>query len=280
MRPSKSITALISIFAIYFLFGCKTNYPLIRMHNIGDPDWYEADINSLIISGNSDQLCIVAKTLSYSTASAGQKFYAYRLASIAYEKDPKNQNAVLALARSAFILADSENDENLKLEFVKKGVDAVDTSSPESKDPELNYYYALNLGIIVQDKGLFGLGKLPKILNALKIASEKPEIDIGGPLRVLGMLYLKAPAWPQGIGDLDKALELLEKVSTEYPAHPQNHLFYAYALREDGDNARALEALVKAKNMAVPEIWGNYFSQKWLAEIEKLQSKVSKDLAE
>jgi len=46
------------------------------------------------------------------------------------------------------------------------------------------------------------------------------------------MLYLKAPAWPNGIGDGDKALELLNKAVDKYPEHPLNHLFLAQALWE------------------------------------------------
>ena len=47
-----------------------------------------------------------------------------------------------------------------------------------------------------------------------------------GPLRIL-TLYLKAPAWPKGVGDHDKALELLEKAAKTHSGHPLNHLFYA-----------------------------------------------------
>ncbi len=64
-----------------------------------------------------------------------------------------------------------------------------------------------------------------------------PDIDDGGSLRILGALYLKAPAWPNGIGDPDKALELLEMAIKKYPEHPLNHLFYAQVLWEDNDKA-------------------------------------------
>ena len=85
------------------------------------------------------------------------------------------------------------------------------------ESPEACYYFAVNQGIILYTKGLFGLNKLPEIFEALKIAQKNEAIDLGGPLRVLGMMYLKAPAWPSGIGDLDKSLELLEKASKKYP---------------------------------------------------------------
>jgi tetratricopeptide (TPR) repeat protein len=64
-----------------------------------------------------------------------------------------------------------------------------------------------------------------------------PDIDSGGPLRLLGALYLKAPAWPDGIGDIDKALTLLEQAVKKHPEHPLNRLFYAQALWSTDDDA-------------------------------------------
>jgi hypothetical protein len=50
----------------------------------------------------------------------------------------------------------------------------------------------------VQVKGLTAIGRLSELVSLLKTASAKPEIDQGGPLRVLGLLYVRAPAWPVG----------------------------------------------------------------------------------
>jgi hypothetical protein len=63
-----------------------------------------------------------------------------------------------------------------------------------------------------------------------------PEIDDGGPLRLLGILYLKAPPWPTGFGG-EKALELLREAVEKHPAHPLNHLFYAEVLWEADESS-------------------------------------------
>ena len=129
---------------------------------------------------------------------------------------------------------------------------------------------------MLKTKGLFALGRLPKLQQTLKAAVEKPEQDMGGPLRVLGMLYLSAPEWLQGIGDLEKALDLLSQASSKYPAQPQNHIFYAKALIEDDDFENAAIALHKAEKMTVEEIWGTYYFKKWSDEIKELQKKTQK----
>jgi len=88
-------------------------------------------------------------------------------------------------------------------------------------------------------------------------------------------MYLKAPAWPTVIGDLDKSLELLEKASKKYPSHPQNFIFYAQALIEDGNKSKAHANLETAYKLATPEIWGMYYSKKWRTEIDELKKKTS-----
>ncbi|TFH41213.1 MAG: hypothetical protein E4G96_05960, partial [Chrysiogenales bacterium] len=101
-------------------------------------------------------------------------------------------------------------------------------------------------------------------------------LDYGGPLRVLGMLYIKAPAWPSGIGDLDKALDLLRRATEKYPSHPLNYMFYGDALLQDDDKEKALENLETAYRLAVPEIWGLPYSTIWRREIDALKSKASR----
>ena len=104
----------------------------------------------------------------------------------------------------------------------------------------VHYFIAMNMGIAVRHEVVLAIRNLGRIEDELKRATElDPETDDGGPPRVLGMLYFKAPSWPQGIGDPDKALELLAEVSREHPEHPLNALFYAQVLWDvQGDEAK------------------------------------------
>jgi hypothetical protein len=104
-----------------------------------------------------------------------------------------------------------------------------------------------------------------------------PNLDDGGPLRLLGALYLKAPAWPNGVGDRDKALELLEKAVKEHPGHPLNHLFYAQALWDEDDETKLTQ--VKAEFTLGEKLldegnWG-YSKASWKKEFDDFQQELT-----
>ncbi|OHD69198.1 MAG: hypothetical protein A2W19_06320 [Spirochaetes bacterium RBG_16_49_21] len=272
----------VSIFVILLISGCSFQKRLVGGAEVvqaageAQPDWFGADIKLLPISNNTDAMAEIAAALSVRSAPLGQKVYAMRLALYANSLDKKNKHAAIVLARAAFLLADSTEDEEAMKKIAEIGVTAARTAGVNENNPEACYYFALNQGLLVRSKGLFALNKLPDILNALKISQKKDTIDHAGPLRVLGILYLKAPAWPSGIGDLDKALELLEEAVKKEPAYPQNFMFYAEALIEDDSREKALQNLEIAYQLAVPEIWGVYYSKKWRDEIEALRQKINK----
>jgi len=274
MRRSRNILAAISVLAL-ILTACGKSAAPIRVYSGLGPNWYNADLSTLPFADDPGAMAEVALILSQRNAVEGQKYYAFKLAEMAFARSDERRIA-LAYSRAAYLLAEIEPDEDRMVEIAEKGLAAAEKAGTANKDPEANFYYALNLGLVLKTKGLFALGRLPKLQETLKIAMEKPEQDMGGPLRVLGMLYLSAPEWPQGIGDLEKSLELLEQASTNYPAHPQNHIFYAKALIEDDDPESASAVLQKAEKSAVEEIWGTYYFRQWNEEIKALQRKIQK----
>jgi tetratricopeptide (TPR) repeat protein len=271
-----------SFFTLLFFTGCTIHQELVKTaaaQTTGGEiniDWYGADVSLLPIANNSSALTQVAHELCTRQAPFGQKIYAMRLATMAVAADRKNKSASVELARTAFFVADAiDKDENKIKKCAEIGVIAAREAGIKADNPEACFFFALNQGIIVRFKGLFAINKLPEIHEALKISQKADTIDDGGPLRVLGMLYLKAPAWPSGIGDLDKALELLEQSVKKYPQHPQNYMFYAEALIEDDNKEKALQNLDIAYKLAVPEMWGIYYSAKWRTEIEELKKKIA-----
>jgi tetratricopeptide (TPR) repeat protein len=277
-------TKAVSSFILIFLFtGCGIHQELMRTKQAVEPaeqtqpDWYNADIRTLPIINNPAALAETARELSSWSAPFGQKVYAMRLATVAAGIDKKTRSYAVLLSRISYLVADTidEVDEDKVKKCAEIGVMAARQAGVNKENPEACYYFALNQGLILYKKGLFGLNKLPEIFEALKIAQKTEGLDQGGPLRVLGMLYLKAPAWPSGIGDLDKSLELLEKAVKKYPSHPQNFMFYAQALIEDDNKTKALANLDIAYKLATPEIWGMYYSKKWRTEIDTLTKKIS-----
>lgn len=191
---------------------------------------------------------------------------------------PADRPVALAMARCAFYAADWETDE-AKIEHIAGlALDAAEKAGA-GKDgaAEANYYYGLSLGMRLRLGGIGAVLKLPSVESHLKLAAQSPDQDFGGPARVLGMLYLKAPAWPQGIGDLESSLEFLRRVAEAHPAHPQNHLFYAEALVEDGQYERAQSQLALVRAWADRVVWGDY-ADRWLADAAELEKTVAAHL--
>jgi hypothetical protein len=178
----------------------------------------------------------------------------------------------LILARCALMKADVEAKSDRRIELSEQGYEAARRVSRGPDDAEAAYLQAVNLGLHVQAKGLTAVGRLSELVKLLKIAGEQPQLDDGGPWRVLGLLYVKAPAWPVGPGDLDLGLDLLKKAAETYPEHPLNHLFYAEALIADGKKEQARAELERTRALATPQRLGDW-SARWQEQATTLEAK-------
>ena len=161
-----------------------------------------------------------------------------------------------------FLLADRTAEDQVKRErFASEGVRWAERALEESdqKDGDVHYYLAVNLGIAVKEHPAVAFKNLDWIVSNLEKALElSPDVNHAGPYRVLGMLYLMAPPWPQGIGDGDKSLELLQEAVRRYPEYPKNRIFYAQALWElEGEDRKpeVIEHLEKALRLMNQEKW-------------------------
>lgn len=171
--------------------------------------------------------------------------------------------------------ADPARREQLAAEGVRFAEDALMLGA--NGVGVVHYYLAANLGLAVRDRLDVALTSLPRLEREMKRAVElSPEVDDGGPLRLLGMLYLKAPPWPSGIGDGDKALDLLKQAVDRHPGHPLNHLFYAQALWEvEGDSAAAQAKSEFATGLKLLDTgrWG-YNQAPWAKEFGEVRKEI------
>ncbi|MDO8940358.1 MAG: tetratricopeptide repeat protein [Methylicorpusculum sp.] len=174
-------------------------------------------------------------------------------------------------SRLSLLLAEREVDQNKREKLAAEGVGFAEAALQRGGrgDGAVHYYLAANLGLSVREHITLAMRNLGRLEDEMKQAvALNPDIDSGGPLRLLGMLYLKAPSWPNGIGDIDKALELLEKAAREHPDHPLNHLFYARALWAEGDEANLTQIkaeLAQAEKLLEEGDWG-YNKNSWKNE--------------
>ncbi|MBS1795319.1 MAG: hypothetical protein JSS81_15790 [Acidobacteria bacterium] len=137
-------------------------------------------------------------------------------------------------------------DPEDKLEFFEAGVEygkqgvAIDPDSLES-----NFWLSANYGSYGQEKGIMqSLALVHPIKEAAEKAIELNEAYFyGGPWRVLGRLYHKAPGFPFSIGNTKKGIECLEKAVALGPRFFLNRLFLAEACISNRDRAKAREQL-------------------------------------
>jgi hypothetical protein len=176
--------------------------------------------------------------------------------------------------------ADPGRRETLAAEGVRFAEEALALGG--GQDAAVHYYLAANLGLAVRDRMTLALENLPRLESEMKRAVElNPGIDDGGPLRLLGMLYLKAPPWPTGIGDADRALDLLRQAAERYPNHPLNHLFYAQALwevEEDDAADRVKAELATGREKLAQGDWG-YSREPWEKEFAQFQKELNDALS-
>jgi len=110
---------------------------------------------------------------------------------------------------------------------------------------EANFWLAVNYGSFGQEKGIM---KSLALINPMKECVERAiGVDesyfYGGPWRVLGRLYHKAPGFPFSIGNSKKAAECLGKALELGPNFYLNHLFMAELAISNGDRTKAREHL-------------------------------------
>ncbi len=113
------------------------------------------------------------------------------------------------------------------------------------------------LGYRIQHRKLSGLVRLGRVHEAFERAAElDPGYADGAPLRALGTLLVKAPAWPRGVGDPERGIETLERAAALFPGHPANHLYLAEALVEEGRNEEAAGSVQKVLELCGQASWG------------------------
>ncbi len=218
-----------------------------------------------------ERLAAAAAWIDYAAPREKQEA-AFCLLQEEFGEDPSDRAAALLLARSALFLSGLLDDPGLKSAVIRKGFEAA-AAGGEGDDPEAAYYFGTHLGMLIEEKGLSAAGETGRFERVLRQALVRPETEHGGPLRVLGMYYLRAPAWPLGAGDLEEALDYLGRAARDYPAYPENHLFFGYALEEDGQTGEAKSSLAEARRSLAAGDWGEY-ADRWRGKIDKFEEEL------
>jgi hypothetical protein len=177
-------------------------------------------------------------------------------------------------AQAAFRLADAaEHDKGRRAWFAGKGAAYAEGAiKANPKGVEGHFYRAVNLGYLASTKTLGALDLIPDIEHAAKAAVDADEkYDHCGPLRVLGMVLLKAPGWPTSVGDPDEAAERLGRAAQLCPDYEINHLYYGEALIAAGKACDAVKELERV--LAAPAPGSDYTEQRTHQEAQEQLAK-------
>jgi hypothetical protein len=102
------------------------------------------------------------------------------------------------------------------------------------------YARAAVTGRLVQQRGLLEANLIGDVESwGLRSRQLDPEFRGGAATRLLGTLYVIAPSSFLKHGDSEQGLELLERLTSDHPDVPENHLRLAEAYIALGDRAPA-----------------------------------------
>lgn len=157
------------------------------------------------------------------------------------EKNGNSSVSYEKLCETLFWLAVYSENKDQKEMYLSQGVEQGKKAVklfPESAGT--NFWYAMHLALSSVLKGI-----LKSLFNAPLIRKHgQKALDLdedyfhGGPMRLIGRSYHKAPA-----GNLDKSIELLEKAAEKHPAFLHNQLFLADAYISKGRKNEAKKLL-------------------------------------
>lgn len=229
------------------------------------------------LDGDRPGQIAAAERLCHPLANAVQRSLGFELSRRAHKADASDVETASLLARCAYLRSEREQDLAVLAQVTAIGIEAASVAGSVKarqclghsamKDGGANlcpsdvsraaYWHALLIGLRMRVAGIReALSLLEEEMALLDVARLTAEEEEGGPLRVLAMIYLKAPAWPAGPGDLDQALELLQEAVRRFPSHPLNRIFLAAALVEDGQDSAAKEELARGLALADEALWG------------------------
>ncbi len=173
--------------------------------------------------------------------------------------EPGNVNAAIGVAQASTALADLSTHEAEMNGHVDRALSALQpfltkdsgaASLPVAEQARLHYLYAEALGLRLRALGTGAIELLPQIAeHGEKALALAPTEDDGAPMRLLGMVLIKAPAWPHGPGDSDRGIKLLQEAIERYPRRAEGYIHYADALLDQSRVQEAQRFLARGREL-------------------------------
>ena len=195
----------------------------------------------------------------------------------AAQADPTRIEGLVGAVKSQIWILDHEPDRGKRASAAVLAVQAAQWCqriAPTS--PECDYWLGAALGVQARERSSTALDALPRIEELFqRAAGADPGLEEGGPSRALALLYARAPGWPTGPGDPERALAEARKAVALKPDYPLNQLALGEALDLNGDSRGARDAYSRALDLAKSrQAAGDPDAAEWIQQAEKaLRSK-------
>jgi hypothetical protein len=146
---------------------------------------------------------------------------------------------------AALIVRNPTASKSESLSTVEAGRRYAEIASSAFPESGLAHYLMAHLTAYEAERNpTRGLQLVPVIeKEAIMAASLNPAIDHGGPDRMLGELYLRAPGFPMSVGDSERSVAHFRKAVTHDPSYPENRLGLVEALMAQEENGEACTEL-------------------------------------
>jgi tetratricopeptide (TPR) repeat protein len=144
----------------------------------------------------------------------------------------RDVGSALKAANCYAFLVKTGRDKASRLSDAMTGRQLAESAAQRQPESGMAHYlYAYLTGLEAENDPLRGLDLVPVIEREARLASDlNPALDRGGPDRMLGELYLRAPGIPVSIGDVEKAIAFYRRALTVAPGCADNRLGLAEAL--------------------------------------------------
>lgn len=247
------------------LTGCAVRHAFVALPQVNTADLTDSREPKVMAE-------TAATTCTYATPYPKQ-LAGLKLAQDAHRARPEDPDIARVLARCAYFVLEGATQRQFRADVARVGKAAAWVAGADQDQPVAAYYFGAFWGQLIRRQGLSALGDLPELERVFLRAAEHPETEYGGPLRALGMLYLKAPAWPRSLGDLELALEYLQSGVEQSPDFPMNHICYAEALIEDGSINQAQHQLDLAVQLLESGAFGS-LDERWAEDVARLRRRI------
>jgi hypothetical protein len=150
-----------------------------------------------------------------------------------------------ASCHAALVVRASATSRSGSLDIARDGRRYAEMACREFPESGLAHYLvALLTGLEAEHNPARGLQLVPVIEREAILASRlNPAVDHGGPDRLLGELYLRAPGFPMSLGDSTKSAAHFRRALTHDADHLENRLGLVEALMAGEENREACQEL-------------------------------------